>query len=100
MRNFYNYNYLQMRASGYAWQIIYLRISYAKPAVFAQIITVKCCCVEWENRLKIDYLIVDKDTGSRLTKGYSIQVAVNMLSQEMCFESPAVLFEKLGLMAV
>jgi acyl-CoA thioester hydrolase len=89
------YNYPQMRDSGYAWPVIDLRIRYAKPAVFGQIITVTCCCVEWENRLKIDYLIIDKHTGLRLTKGYSIQVAVNMSSKEMCFESPAVLFEKL-----
>jgi acyl-CoA thioester hydrolase len=95
-----DYNYPQMRDSGYTWPVIDLRIRYAKPAAFGQVITVKSCCVEWENRLKIDYLIVDKYTGSRLSKGYSIQVAVNMLSKEMCFESPAVLFEKLGLMAV
>jgi acyl-CoA thioester hydrolase len=40
---------------------------------------------------------VDKYTGSRLTKGYSIQVAVDMVNREMCFESPKILFKKLGL---
>ena len=92
-----NYNYLQMRDSGYSWPVIDLRIRYIKPAVFGQIITVSADIVEWENRLKLDYLIVDKYTGSRLTKGYSIQVAVDRESKEMCFESPKVLFEKLGL---
>ena len=91
-----NYNYLQMRDSGYSWPVIDLRIRYIKPAVFGQIITVSADIVEWENRLKLDYLIVDKYTGSRLTKGYSIQVAVDRQTKEMCFESPAVLFEKLG----
>ncbi|MGZ8163736.1 MAG: acyl-CoA thioesterase, partial [Methylobacter sp.] len=62
-----DYNYPQMRDSGYTWPVIDLRIRYAKPAAFGQVITVKSCCVEWENRLKIDYLIVDKHTGSRLT---------------------------------
>jgi acyl-CoA thioester hydrolase len=95
-----NYNYLQMRNSGYSWPVIDLGMRYIKPAVFGQIITVKCCCVEWENRLKIDYLIVDKHTGSKLTKGYSIQVAVDRVNREMCFESPAVLFEKRGVMAL
>jgi acyl-CoA thioester hydrolase len=92
-----DYNYPQMRDSGYAWPIIDLRIRYAKPAVFGQIITVNASIVEWENRLKINYLITDKLTNLRLTKGYSIQVAVNMQTREMCFESPQVLFEKLGL---
>ena len=91
-----NYSYPQMRDSGYSWPVIDLRIRYIKPAVFMQIITVKCRCVEWENRLKIAYLIVDKHTGSRLTKGYSIQVAVDRQTHEMRLTSPAVLFERLG----
>jgi len=94
-----DYNYPQMRNSGFIWPIIDLGIRYARPAVFGQIVTVKAQIVEWENRLKINYLITDKDTGSRLTKGHSIQVAVDVATQEMCFASPAVLFEKLGLEA-
>ncbi|MFA6053193.1 MAG: acyl-CoA thioesterase [Methylobacter sp.] len=94
-----DYNYPQMRDSGYAWPVIDLRIRYAKPAVFGQTITVSAEVVEWENRLKINYHITDKRTGSRLTRGYSVQVAVDMQTKEMCFESPAVLFEKLGVAA-
>jgi len=91
-----DYNYLQMRDSGYTWPVIDLNMRYIKPAVFGQIITVKAAMVEWENRLKINYLITDKVTGARLTKGYSVQVAVDMQTKAMCFESPRVLFEKLG----
>ena len=91
-----DYNYPQMRDSGYAWPVIDLRIRYVKPAVFGQVITVQATLVEWENRLKINYLIADKLTGSRLTKGYSIQVAVDSHTKTMCFESPRILFEKLG----
>ncbi|MGZ5586716.1 MAG: acyl-CoA thioesterase [Methylobacter sp.] len=94
-----DYNYPQMRDSGFAWPVIDIGIRYARPAVFGQTITVKAQIVEWENRLKINYLITDKNTGSRLTKGHSIQVAVDLATQEMCFASPAVLFEKLGLEA-
>lgn len=91
------YNYPQMRDSGYAWPVIDLRIRYAKPAEFGQIIAVSAVIVEWENRLKIDYLIYDKETGARLVKGQSVQVAVNMQTKLMCFESPKILFEKLGI---
>ena len=91
-----DYNYPQMRESGYSWPVIDLSMRYIKPAVFGQIITVQADIVEWENRLKINYLIIDKLTGSRLTKGSSIQVAVDMQSKTMCFESPKILFEKLG----
>jgi acyl-CoA thioester hydrolase len=91
-----NYNYLQMHASGYGWPVIDLKVRYIKPAVFGQTVTVHAEIVEWENRLKINYLIIDKDTGARLTKGHSIQVAVDMQTKAMCFESPRVLLEKLG----
>ena len=88
-----------MRDSGYAWPVIDLGIRYAQPAVFGQTITVTAQIVEWENRLKIKYLITDKNSGLRLTKGHSVQVAVDLATKEMCFVSPAVLFEKLSLEA-
>lgn len=91
-----DYNYPQMRDSGYLWPIIELNMRYIKPAIFGQVISVQAAIVEWENRLKINYLITDKDTDARLTKGYSIQVAVDMQTKTMCFESPKVLLEKLG----
>ena len=94
-----DYNYPQMRDSGFVWPIIDLSIRYARPAVFGQTITVKAQIVEWENRLKINYLITDKGTGARLTKGHSVQVAVDLATKEMCFVSPSVLLEKLGLEA-
>ena len=52
--------------------------------------------VEWENRLKIDYLITDAATGKRLNRGSTTQVAVDIATGEMCFASPDVLFDKLG----
>lgn len=93
-----DYNYPQMSDSGYAWPVIDLRIRYIKPAVFRQIISVTATIVEWENRLKIDYLISDKLTATRLAKGYSIQVAVDSQTKTMCFESPKILLAKLGLL--
>ncbi|WP_374088671.1 acyl-CoA thioesterase [Methylomicrobium lacus] len=91
-----DYNYFAMRDSGYAWPIIDLRIRYVKSAVFGQNVKVRAAIAEWENRLKIEYLITDALTGAKLVKGHTIQVAVAMQNKEMCLESPPVLFEKLG----
>lgn len=91
------YNFPEMEASGYAWPVIDLHIRYASPLNFGQQVTVKSKIVEWENRLKIAYQIVDKDSGKRLTKATTTQVAVDIQSKEMLFESPKVLFEKLGI---
>jgi len=92
-----DYNYPQMEASGYGWPVIDLRVRYAQPLRFQQKIRVIATLAEWENRLKVDYLIEDAQTGQRLTKGYTVQVAVDMKNGEMQFVSPEILFDKLGL---
>lgn len=92
----FGYGYEAMRASGYLWPIIDLRVRYVKPLRFNQRILVAATLREWENRLLIDYLVSDAQSGQRLTKGRTSQVAVDLATNEMCFVSPAVLFEKLG----
>jgi acyl-CoA thioester hydrolase len=91
-----DYGYMAMRASGYAWPVIDLRIRYAKPLMFRQKVIVQADIVEWQNRLKINYQIVDKASGVRLSRGYTCQVAVDMANHEMCYESPLILWQKLG----
>ena len=91
-----DYNYVQMKASGYAWPVIDMHLRYVAPATFGQRLKLRADRVEWENRLKIDYLISDAVTGKRLNKASTVQVAVAIGSGEMCFASPPVLFEKLG----
>ena len=93
------YNFPEMQASGYAWPVIDLHLRYVHPASFGQRIKVRADIVEWENRLKIAYVITDIATGQRLTKASTTQVAVNTATREMCFASPAVLFQKLGIAA-
>jgi acyl-CoA thioester hydrolase len=56
--------------------------------------------VEWEQRLRIEYVITDAVSGARLSKGSTTQVAVNIATGEMCFASPPILLEKLGLTPV
>ena len=91
------YNYLEMRASGYAWPVVDMHLRYIGPAVFGQRLTLRADLVEYENRLKIDYVISDAASGKRLNRASTTQVAVDIASGEMCFVSPSILFEKLGL---
>ena len=90
------YNYRQMQASNYAWPIIDLQIKYVKASTFEQKITVRAELVEWENRLKINYQIRDVETGARITKGYTIQAAVDMTTQELCFVTHEVFRDKIA----
>lgn len=90
------YDYPRMRDSAYAWPVIDMRIKYVRPLHFKQRIRVHATLTEYENRLKIEFLITDARTGEKLSKAYTTQVAVNMKTQEMCFVSPAILREKLA----
>ena len=56
-----DYNYVQMKASGYVWPVIDLHLRYIDSARFGQRLKVHAEIVEWENRLKIDYLIIDPE---------------------------------------
>lgn len=87
----FKYNYLAMEQSGYSWPIIDMRVKYVKSIVFGQKIRVRCSLRDWEYRLKLDYLITDAETGVRLTKGYTVQVAIDMQTELMCFVSPPIL---------
>jgi acyl-CoA thioester hydrolase len=58
---------------------------------------VRATIVEWQNRLKIDYLISDAESGRRLTRASTVQVAVELSNGEMCFASPPILLQKLGI---
>lgn len=90
-----DYDYQQMRESGYAWPVIDLRIKYIKALVFAQKIIVKATIVDIDYGLKIDFLITDAKDGTKLCKGYTKQVAVDMHKKEMCLVSPSILQQKI-----
>jgi len=91
-----DYNYAQMKASGYVWPVVDLHLRYIAPASFTQRLKLRAEIVEWENRLKIAYLISDAVSGRRLSRATTTQVAVQIATGEMCYVSPPVLFEKLG----
>lgn len=93
----FDYDYPQMRDSGYAWPVVELLVHYARPLRYLQRIAVSAELMEWENRLRIRYEIRDVLTGQRLTRGHTVQVAVDMRTQEMRYISPPVLFHKLGI---
>ncbi|HEX4909529.1 MAG TPA: thioesterase family protein [Permianibacter sp.] len=95
----FDYDYMQMRDSGYLWPIIDAQLKYVGSARFAQRIKVRAQLVEWENRLKIEYLIRDAETDARITRGYTVQVAVAIATGEMQLVSPPVLAERLGLLS-
>ncbi len=93
----FNYGYREMKASGYLWPVVDTRVKYRAALTFEQAIRVRAILEEVENRLRIGYQIFDRNSGQRMTTGYTIQVAVEEGSQTLSFVSPPILFERLGI---
>lgn len=89
------YGYKEMRDSGYLWPIVDLRVKYVRPAMLGQPLTVRAEITEFENRLRVEYAISDQ-AGEKVTKGYTIQVAVDARTHELQYVCPKILWDKLG----
>lgn len=92
----FDYDYPRMRDSGYAWPVVDMRLKYVRPATFGQKLVMQATVTEWENRLRIDYVLRDAQSGRKVNTAHTIQVAVDMRTREMCFVCPPVLWERLG----
>lgn len=91
-----NYDVPEMAKSGYQWPVIETHCRYIQPLQYGQHARVIAVVQEYEYRLKIAYRIVDSKQNTKVAKGYTIQVAVDIDSMEMCLPSPPVLLKKLG----
>ncbi len=90
-----DYGYEQMRLGGHLWPIVDMHVRFYKPVRLGQWIEVNVGLTEWESRVKLDYLICDAKTGQRLTKGRTLQVALDAQTEEMLWETPEIFREKL-----
>ncbi len=88
------YGYIAMSEAGHMWPVIDTRVKYVKAIPFNHPIRVTGKLTEWENRLRIDYVIFDAQTGQRMCKAHTTQVAVTIETQEMCFASPKIFIDK------
>lgn len=91
-----DYGYQQMIEGGHLWPVIDMSFRFYRPLRLEQVIEIRAELVEWENRLKINYLIRDGSTGERLTRGSSVHVAVDRSTGEMLWETPAIFRRKLA----
>ena len=88
------YDYLSMKKGGYAWPVVSLKVKYIKPLTFRQAITIKTILTEYENRLRIKYIVTDKETGEKLSTGETTQMAIDLSNNTTCFVSPDELLLK------
>jgi acyl-CoA thioester hydrolase len=84
------YGYDEMKASGYLWPVVDLRLHYQRPARLGQVLRVTARLKEWENRIVMGFEVADAATGERLTKAECVQVAVADKTGELEFVTPEV----------
>jgi acyl-CoA thioester hydrolase len=89
------YNYIEMKETGYSWPVVDIQVKYIRPLSFSQRFRVRATLADWENRIKIDYLIYDPATGQKVTKGSSVQMAIDMASGESLFATPRVALDRI-----
>jgi acyl-CoA thioester hydrolase len=89
------YGYEAMVAGGHAWPIVDMHMRYYRPLRLAQPAVIAAGLVEWENRLKVNYLIRDEKSADKLTKGHTVQVALEIKTERMLWETPAVFRDRL-----
>jgi len=87
------YPYSKMEESGYFFPVIDIQTRYVKPLVFKQKVTVIAELKEWENKLIINYVIKDDNSGQVFTKAQTTQVAVLMPEHITQFQSPIELIK-------
>ncbi|NNM58883.1 MAG: acyl-CoA thioesterase [Legionellales bacterium] len=89
------FNYHAMAETQYRWPIVDLQVRFIRPTRFGQDVIVTAELIEYENRLKMIYLIEDKQTGQKLTKGHTVQVAVDSTTYALNFVTPEPLMNKI-----
>jgi acyl-CoA thioester hydrolase len=90
------FDYAAMKASGFSWPIVDLRVKYVRPARLGVPLKVTAKIVEWENRLRVDYVIRETASGLKVTTAQTTQVAVDMATGALQFVSPPALLRCLG----
>lgn len=92
-----DYEYRTMQKTGYIWPVVEVRVKYRNPWMLEEPAVVKASIVECLNRLKVEYTVTRKSDGVLLTKGFTIHMPFDVKRKVAVFESPDILFTKLGI---
>jgi acyl-CoA thioester hydrolase len=83
-----------MIASGFLWPIISVQVKYVRAVRYGERLRVHASLVEWETRLVVNYLVVDRADETRVGRAQTVQVAVDKQSHAMQWQSPPCLVER------
>lgn len=90
------YDYDNMRADGIAFPVATMDLKFIKSCTFNQKLRVVSSVEEIEPCLIIKYMIYDAETGEKLFKAKTMQICVDMQTNESLYSAPEGLKEKLA----
>ncbi|MFC4699977.1 acyl-CoA thioesterase [Glaciecola siphonariae] len=88
--------YAVMEENGFFFPIVDIQVKYVKPLVFNQKVKIEAWFVEFEHRLKINYVIRDLASNAIHTKAHTTQFAISMPDHITQYESPQFLKDIVG----
>jgi acyl-CoA thioester hydrolase len=88
-----NLDFQQMKDWGVMWPIVGCTMKFIRPLLYGQKVRVRAELQEYLNRIRITYLLTDAETGAKINKAETIQMAVVHDTGELLFECPPQLTE-------
>lgn len=82
------HDYDAMAASGFSWPVVDLRVRYMRSLRFKQWVCVTATLKRWDEQLRIAYRVRDREAGTSLARGATLQVAVDSESGARCNKTP------------
>ena len=89
------YTYIDMKIDGYIYPIAKMETKYIKPARFYDVLTVQTELLSIEPSLEFKYTFYNKETNEKIFEARTMQIAINVNTNESVYTPPKKLSEKL-----
>lgn len=82
-------NYIRMAEMGHQWPVVKLRVKYIRPARLNQKLAITAELKDYTNSLTMVFSIRDAESNELITKGETMQMAVDSRTGETSITNPA-----------
>jgi acyl-CoA thioester hydrolase len=89
-------DFQQMRDWGVVWPVVVCNLKYIRPLRYGQRVRVRCSLLEYQSRIRITYQLSDAETGEKINRAETIQLALNSTTGQLLFECPPELTKALA----
>jgi acyl-CoA thioester hydrolase len=89
-------DFQQMQAWGVLWPVVVCNMKFIRPLRYGQKVRISAELLEYQARLRVRYLLTDPETGQRVHKAETIQLAVTAGTGELLFQCPPQLTEAMA----